>query len=320
MTDIALPTGTVEPPVDTERRAFFRTALGAAAVTATGAAALTIGARVSAQTVADADVLNAALQLEYLLAEFYNYAAFGTGLPADQITGTGTAGSATGARAATLTDTVVIAFAKEIAGEKAAHVRALRTILGTAATAQPAIDLGIGATNAFSVAMRAAGVSPGSGSTFDPYASDGNFLLAAFLFEDLVASVYLGAAASITDKTNLEAAAGLLAVSGYHASIIRTTLYTLGATDATLRTNADRISDLRDALDGATTDDDQGISPVTVSGALVSNIVPTRADGLVFARTFSTALNVLFLNSAQVSKGGFYPNGLNGTVTTSAAN
>ena len=308
------------PPVDSDRRAFFRTALGAAAVTATGAAALTIGARVSAQTVADSDTLNAALQFEYLLAEFYNFAAFGTGLSADQIAGTGTAGAATGARRATLTDPVVAAFVPEIAAEKAGHVRALRTLLGTSAVAQPAIDLGTGATNAFSVAMRAAGVISGTAATFDPYASDANFLLAAFLFEDLVASVYIGAANTITDKTNLENAAGLLATTSYHASIVRTTLYTLGATDATLRTNADKISDLRDALDGASTDDDQGISPTTVNSALQSNIVPANPEGRVFARVFTTALNVVFLNSAQVTKGGFFPNGLNGTVTTSAAN
>ena len=320
MTDILLSPGEARPPIDADRRAFFRTALGAAAVTATGAAALVVGARVSAQTIADADILNAALQLEYLLAEFYNFAASGTGLAADQITGSGTAGAATGARKATLTDSVVAAFVPEIAAEKAGHVRALRTLLGTSVAAQPTIDLGTGATNAFSVAMRAAGVITGSGSTFDPYASDANFLLAAFLFEDLVVSAYLGSAAAIIDKTNLENAAGLLATSSYHASIIRTTLYTLGATDATLRTNADKISDLRDALDGGGTDDDQGISPVTVNAALQSNIVPTNPEGRVFARAFGTALNVLFLNSAQVTKGGFYPNGLNGTVTTSAAN
>src|SRR4051812_34835902 len=69
-----------------ERRQFFRTALGAVAVTAAGATALTLGPRAFADTTSDVDNLNFALQLAYLEAQFYNFAAFGTGLPAGQLT------------------------------------------------------------------------------------------------------------------------------------------------------------------------------------------------------------------------------------------
>jgi hypothetical protein len=324
MTDDLQPIDSPVAERASERRQFFRTALGAAAVTVAGATALTLGPRAFADTTSDVDNLNFALQLGYLEAQFYNFAAFGTGLPAGQITagsaatGTNVAGQATGARQVTFTDPLVAQYAAEIAQDKAAHVAWLRGELGTVASAQPAIDLGTAATGAFSTAMRAATVITGAGSTFDPYASDGNFLLAAFLFADVGVSVLRGAIALITDAGHREIVEGAMITDAHHAAIIRTTLYAKGATTASLRTNADLISNLRDLLDG-TGDDDQGISPTTGTNP-VANVIPTYADGTIYARDGQHALNIAYLNSAQVTKGGFFPNGVNGTVVTSAAN
>lgn len=324
MTDDQQPIDATTAERASERRQFFRTALGAAAVTVAGATALTIGPRAFADTTSDVDNLNFALQLGYLEAQFYNYAAFGTGLPASQLTagsaatGTKVAGDATGARQVTFTDPLVAQYAAEIAQDKAAHVAWLRGELGTVTSPQPAIDLGTAATGAFSTAMRAAGVISGAGTTFDPYASDANFLLAAFLFADISASALRGVIALITDNGHREVVEGAMITDAHHAATIRTTLYAKGATTASLRTNADLISNLRDLLDG-TGDDDQGISPTTGANP-VSNVIPTYADGTIFARDGQHVLNIVYLNSAQVTKGGFFPNGVNGTVVTSAAN
>ncbi len=321
MTDDQQPIDPLMVEQASERRQFFRTAFGAAAVTVAGAAALTVGPRAFADTTSDVDFLNYVLTLKYLEAQFYGIAATGTGLAAGQITGTGTAGAVTGVRQVTFTDPVVGQMAAEIAQDAAAHVAWLRTELGAGAVAQPAIDLSATATAGFSTAMRAAGVITGAGSTFDPYSSDANFLLAAFLFADVGVTVWRYEAGIRATAIHSEITKGILTTDAHHAAMIRATLYAKGATTASLRSNADLISNLRDALDG-TPDDDQGISPATVSGNLVANVVPTYADGTIFPRTAGSGLNILFLTSAAATKGGFFPNGINGgsLYATSSAN
>jgi len=302
----------------TERREFFRTALGATAIAAAGAAAIGFAESAGAQSVTDADVLNFALNLEYLEANFYSFAAFGTAISSDSVSGTGTYGAATGGRQVSFTDPVVQAYAREIAADEIAHVNFLRTALGSGAVAQPAIDLS--PAGAFTAAATAAGVI--SSGTFDPYASDENFLLGAYIFEDVGVTAYKGATSLLTTTVYLEAAAGILAAEAYHAAIVRGALYRKGVATPALRTNADKISDARDSLDGASTDLDQGISPTTPSdgSGTASNIMPTDTNGLCYSRSTGQVLNIVYLNDAAVAKGGFFPNGINGTVTTSSDN
>lgn len=303
-----------------DRRDFFMRMGGSAFVA--GATALSSTAA-EAQTAAptDNDILNFALNLEYLEAQFYSYASFGNGLDNTLLTGTGTQGGlqAFGARAVPFQDPIVRQYAREIANDEIAHVKFLRQALTvnnvSAAVATPVIDISINANGAFSSAARSAKLITGPDSTFDPYLNDENFLLGAFIFEDVGVTAYKGAAGLLTSKTFLEAAAGILAVEAYHSAIVRTTLYGKGVAMPMLRANADAISDARDSLDG-TTDLDQGISP---RGA-ASNIAPLDGDGLAFSRTTGQVLNIVYLNSKAVSGGGFFPNGVNGTIKASAAN
>lgn len=259
----------------------------------------------------DPNILNFALNLEYLEAQFYSFASFGTGLANADLTGTGTQGAVTGGRAVNFTDPVVRNYAREIANDEIAHVKFLRTALGTSAVAQPAIDVGVGPNSAFSNAARAAGLI-GAGQTFDPYANDENFLLGAYIFEDLGVTAYKGASPLINSKVFLEAAAGILAAEAYHAGLIRTVLYAKGLTTPSLRTSADAISNARDSLDGAS-DLDQGIS----GSATESNIVPLDSNGIAFSRTTGQVLNIAYLTAAVATGGGFFPAGVNGTIRSS---
>ncbi|USU06040.1 ferritin-like domain-containing protein [Sphingomonadaceae bacterium OTU29LAMAA1] len=307
-----------------DRRAFFKTAIGAAAIGAT----LSIPLDAAAQTApSDADILNFALNLEYLEAQFYAYAANGTGLASNLLTGSGTQGSVNGGRQVTFTDPVVRQYAREIAADEVAHVAFLRNALGTSTVAQPAIDIGVGPNTAFSNAARAAGLI-GAGATFDPYANDENFLLGAFIFEDVGVTAYKGASPLITNNTYLDAAAGILAVEAFHAGLIRNALYAKGIGASTLRTASESISNARDTLDGPA-DLDQGVATQTVPyvntggttvNVQVSNIAPTDANGIAFSRTPAQVLNIVYLTAGtSASSGGFFPNGVNGTLRTTAA-
>ena len=296
-----------------DRRECFR-ALAKAASFAGGLGLAAGATPAGAQAVTDVDILNFALNLEYLEAQFYSYAVNGAGLSNDLLSGSGQQGAVTGGRKVNFTDPVVAQYAREIAADEIAHVKFLRMALGTSAVSQPAIDVGTDPNGAFSSAARAAGLV-GAGQAFDPYSSDENFLLGAFIFEDVGVTAYKGAAPLITSKTYLEAAAGILAVEAYHASIVRTTLYGKGIATPALRTSADKISDARDSLDGAT-DLDQGISQIGAA----SNIVPLDANGLAFSRTPGQVLNIAYLKNTAVDRGGFFPAGVNGSIKMSAAN
>lgn len=264
--------------------------------------------------VSDPDILNFALNLEYLEAQFYSFAALGVGLPASQLTGTGSQGAVTGGRQVTFTDPVVARYAREIASDETQHVAFLRRALGSAAVAQPSLDIGTDPNGAFSSAARAAGLI-GAGQSFDPYANDENFLLGAFIFEDVGVSAYKGAAPMVKNPAFRDAAAGILGAEAYHAGLVRTVLYAKGLQTPSLRTSTDRISDARDSLDG-TSDIDQGVTGT----ANMSNIVPTDTDGIVFSRTTGQVLNIVFLTRMASMRGGFFPNGVNGAIMTSANN
>ena len=303
-----------------DRRNFFKLG-GGFAVGAVGGAVLGACSSSSDTAVAqnppagavnlDVEILNFALQLEYLEAQFYSYAAFGTGLPQSSLTGTGTQGAVIGGRQVNFTDPLVRRYANEIAADEVAHVNFLRTALGSAAVAQPAIDVGTSPTGAFSSAARAAGLV-GANQSFDPYSSDENFLLGAFIFEDVGVTLYKGAAPLVTSKVFLEAAAGLLAAEAYPAGLVRTVLSAKGVAIPALIDATEAISNARDSLDGAS-DIDQGVRPTGTGNAQASNIFPSDANGLAYSRTVQQGLNIVYLKAGTgQTSGGFFPAGLNG--------
>jgi hypothetical protein len=253
--------------------------------------------------ISDSTILNFALNLEYLEAEFYSWATKGEGLPDDMTQGTGQRGPVDGGAQVPFQSDSVKQFASEIAMDEREHVGFFRSALGNSAASRPSINM----RQSFTDAAMAAGLIK-TGETFDAFASEENFLRAAFLFEDVGVTAFKGAAPLIDNKTYLDAAAGILATEAYHAATVRTVLYERGGAD-----DANAISKARDGLNGNKMTD-QGI---TVNGQ--ANIVPDDSNGVVFGRTPGEVLNIVYLTPGQSTQGGFYPNGVNCELNTSGA-
>lgn len=158
-----------------------------------------------AQSIPETDVLNFALNLEYLEAEFYSVAVTGNTLSSSVTGGTSTA---TGGAKVTFSDTRIADIANEIYNDEVLHVKYLRTALGGVAVAEPAINL-----NALGIG----------------FGSQAEFLTLARAFEDTGVSAYAGAATLLTGN-NLQAAAQILATEAYHAGNIRLNVVQQGIT------------------------------------------------------------------------------------------
>ena len=182
------------------RREFARRTISGSLVV-TGALAAGGAAEVFAQSITDESVLNFALNLEYLEAEFYTVATTGQRI-ADigiEITGRGRAGDTIGGGRVSLDNTTRV-VADQVALDEQNHVKFLRTALRGAVVAKPAINL-----EALGIGFR----------------SQTEFLILSRAFEDLGVSAYAGAAKLIDNANILEAAARIALTEGQHAGLFR---------------------------------------------------------------------------------------------------
>ncbi|HEY0786391.1 MAG TPA: ferritin-like domain-containing protein [Acidobacteriaceae bacterium] len=338
-----LETQQLDAVIDNSRRKMI--ALGG---TALAGLALVGIQKASAAAITDGDILNFALNLEYLEATYYNLALYGLTLdklPSPVgINGTWIQGSViTKVSGGTATfPPVPFAYgwaqslATEITIDETSHVNALRAALGGYGVAMPTLDL----YNSFNALAVAAGL----GASFDPFASDENFLIGGYIFEDVGVSAYHGAAGSITSKQLvLPTAVQIHAVEAYHAGILRTALSYLdqvnGNTNLAMMTQ--KISAARAALTAtqpstapAMTPGDVGLTTtnVTLEGGShpASTIVNADANSIAWSRTPAQVIAVVTdanttgaLSVPGTSNGTtytynntglFFPKGINGVI------
>jgi hypothetical protein len=283
------------------RRRFLTRVLGVGAG-AFGATMVGLPRTAQAESINDGKILNFALNLEYLEAEYYTFAATGMSIEALGIgtSGRGRPGSVTIKPDAQVLFSIpaVAQYANEVARDEQQHVTDIRstlTGLGIEPVARPAVDL----LNSFNTLAQVAGL----GGSFDPFASDLNFLLGAYIFEDVGVSAYHGAATLITHKKVLAAAAGILGIEAYHAGLIRTLLFQLHQGMTT-----EAISSVRAALGGAT---DYGVA-AGPGGA--SSIILSDSTSIAISRTTRQVLNIVY-GGVNAAHGLFFPNGLNGAIS-----
>ena len=285
------------------------------------AAAATTPAPTGPATALDAEILNFALNLEYLEAQYYLNALTGTGLSANDLAGgasvngvyqtPGATPVPAGTTAVPFQTPIIRQFAQTIAADEQAHVRFIKQALITyGATPVPAPVLDVTAAGAFTTLAQAAKII-GAGQTFNPYADEVNFLLGAYVFEDVGVTAYGGAAALISQASGIvQYAASILAVEAYHAATIRTLLSILGGGTAT-----DAISNLRSLLSsgaapGTVQGDDYGTFDTTANVVVVA---PLDSNALTYRRSTTQVLNIVY-GSPSATPGLFFPSGLNGTI------
>jgi hypothetical protein len=246
------------------------------------------------------DILNFVLNIEYLEATFFAYLTTGADLPASV---TANSGVITGAPAALAVGTGItqqtIDLLNEIYFDESNHVSYLRSVLGSSAVPRPAINLAafgaITATNALSLAR---------------------------LLKDLGVTAYASAVTGLS-SSNATYLGQILGAESFHSGALR--LISIQNT-ATIT-----YTPITDGLGYDVPPVDLGTAALEAAGPNASGgFFPTygaaaagTTAGFGYARTIQQVLQVLYgtSNIAPAShgsfSGGFFPNGVNGNLTTS---
>ena len=241
-----------------------------------------------AQTNLEVEVLNFALNLEYLEAEFYTYGLLGTGIEAQGVGTNGVAngtnptsgGTTTGGQKVSFPNNLVFTpeILMQIGQDERAHVTLLRSALGNAAIAKPNINLG----------------ALGFG-----FGSQNDFLKLSRIFEDIGVSAYAGAAPLLSTPAIIGYAAAILTAEAEHVSTVRTQIARLNIPTAP-------------PLDGV------DILPPP-SGTQSQYLSINQTNGLPATRTPGQVLYLAFGSKVGVTSGGFFPTGVNGYFVQSSA-
>jgi hypothetical protein len=228
----------------------------------------------------DTDILNFALNLEFLEAEAFSVATTGRRLADAGVAtnGIGTAGATVGGSQVAF-DARLSTVMQQLAFDEQTHIRLLQQALGSLAVAKPAINLG----------------ALGSG-----FASVNEFLVMAHQLESVGTSAYIGAGPLISSKSILTTSTAIVGTEGQHLGVLRYLLFERGL-------QVPQRDPLDVPLPGATTGPNNN---ATNPGVLYVNnnaLTPGRTPSQVMAVLYGTT-------TTGASSGGLFPAGLNGAI------
>ena len=256
------------------RRGFLSAFAAAAAV---AAMANPEKARAQSATPPIVDVLNFALNLEYLEANFYLNVSAGTTLSATDM-GAG-AVAAVGLPGKLTLDANTLAVVQGLAADETHHVELLRstiTTLGGTPISQPLINY----------------------AAHGAITTQAMFLAAARQFTALGGSAYVGSAQYlISNPAVLTAAAQILGAEGQHAGVINNLCVVQNVTSPAI--------------------DAQDVPPSSSNYFTVSSgtaLSPSRATTQVLGVAYGTSTATTTIPPAGTTVGGFFPNGVNGNI------
>ena len=293
------------------RRRFLTTMAAASAV---ATAAGTLGTRsAEAQSTAPsvADVLNFALNLEFLEAEFYSYGYNGMSLAQNVATSsvTGATGPIPATIPAITTSNVLHPPSVTLTGNQQAVCLAL--LLDEAhhiATLQTAI------ANMTDTAITEPTIDFSAGGTMPAITTNTAFFAAARQFTTLGNSAYMGAGADLISNTAvLQVAAQILGAEAQHQGVVNYLCATLGITPT-----QDTMIDAQDVPPNGYS----ALFTITSVTSYTGNPAPNNGPAIGIARTPQQVLGVAYgvskptttTPTAGVVKGGFFPNGVNGNI------
>ena len=255
------------------RRGFLGAMLGAAALAATAEGR---EAFAQAATPAITDVLNFALNLEYLEANFYLYCSTGAGLTSAQ-SGNGVA--VQGAPGKLTLDAITLATCQQLAQDEVNHITGLKaaiTGLGGTPIAQPLINL----------------------SANGPILTQAQFLATARQFTALGGSAYIGSAQYLVSNATILTTAGqILGAEGQHAGVLASLCVQQGVVSPAV--------DAQDVPPSAT--NYFTVAPTTA-------LAPARSTSQVLGVAYAKSTATTTTPTAGATSGGFFPNGVNGNI------
>lgn len=265
----------------------------------------------------DANLIEVALNLEFLETEFFLYGALGCGL--DSIAPSLAAGGpppvgGTQAKLDALVKDVILQFGLQEVG----HLRAIKsTVRGFP---RPLLNI---SAEVFANVMNSA-IGRTLEPPFNPYDNELNFLLASYVIPYVGLTGYVGANPNLQSFAAKRLVAGLLGVESGQDAVIRGMLYgqataTVDPYGISVANFTDRISELRDRLGRDGLKDEGLIVPEAegAEGKISGNVLAGDKNSLSYDRTPEEILRIVYGSGDEHVPGGFYPMGANGQIAKS---